>query len=303
MMEPASRQGRIAVLGAGTMGAQIAQQAALHGYDVVLHDLSGDQLERALRSNRGHLDRRVAKGEFGRAEADDALARVRPEPDLGTAVRAAAMVVEAVAEQLPTKQALFREVERHAPSDAIVASNSSTMTISEIAGDLATRERALALHFFNPALVMRLVEIAPAPFTDPACVETARQFCLAIDRDPVVLRKEIAGLLVNRVLWALRREAMWLADNGYAEPQEIDRAVTLGLNHPMGPFRLADFNGLDVVLAAQRHRFETSGQEADRPSALLERLVADGDLGRKSGRGFYDHQAPEGRAGNGDETR
>jgi 3-hydroxybutyryl-CoA dehydrogenase len=168
------------------------------------------------------------------------------------------------------------------------------MTISEITADLPGRGRTLALHFFNPVLVMRLVEIAPAPFTDPTLAEEAERFTRAIDREPVVLHKEIAGYLVNRVLWALRREAMWLADQGYADPHDIDRAIKLGLNHPMGPFELADFNGLDVVLMAQRHRFARSGDEADRPPRILEALVEQGALGRKSGRGFYDYQSSAG---------
>jgi 3-hydroxybutyryl-CoA dehydrogenase len=186
---------------------------------------------------------------------------------------------------------MFAELDRLAPSTAILATNSSTITVSEITADLPGRKRTLALHFFNPALVMRLVEIAPAPYTEPTCLAAAELFTRAIDREPVMMRQEVTGLLVNRVLWALRREAMWLADNGYAEPQEIDRAVKLGLNHPMGPFELADFNGLDVVLRAQRHRFARSGDEADRPSRLLETLVEQGHLGRKSGRGFYAYAA------------
>ena len=282
---------RVAVVGAGTMGAQIAQQAALHGYPVRLYDLSADQLNRAAASNRSHLDRRVAKGTLSASDAAAALGRVRPEPDLARAVADVDLVVEAVIEDLDAKRAVFADLDRLARPDAVLATNSSTMTASEIAGELPGRARTLALHFFNPPLVMRLVEVAPAPFTEARCVEAVRAFCLAIEREPIVLQREITGLLVNRVLAALRREAMWLADNGYADPRDIDRAIKLGLNHPMGPFELADFNGLDIVLAAQRHRFARTGDEADRPPRILERLVERGDLGRKSGRGFYDYAA------------
>jgi 3-hydroxybutyryl-CoA dehydrogenase len=283
----------VAVIGAGTMGAQIAQQIALHGRQVRLYDLDPAHLERALLSNRGHLDRRVAKGALRPDAADAAHAAVQPVRDLAGAVAGAQLVIEAVVEDLAIKQAVFAELDRLAPPDATLATNSSTMTVSEIAAGLPGRARTLALHFFNPVLVMRLVEIAPAPFTDPNFVAAVERFVRAIDREPVVLHKEIAGFLVNRVLWALRREAFWLADHGYADPREIDRAIELGLNHPMGPFELADFNGLDVVLLAQRHRFAASGDEADRPSPLLEAMVEQGALGRKSGRGFYDYPARE----------
>jgi 3-hydroxybutyryl-CoA dehydrogenase len=282
---------RVAVIGAGTMGAQIAQQAALHGFTVRLFDVDPAQLDRAAESNKKHLLRRVEKGILGGAEAEQALARVIPSDTLRTAAGDADLVIEAVVEDVVVKREMFAQLDRLAPSTAILASNSSTITVSEITADLRGRERTLALHFFNPALVMRLVEIAPAPYTDPTYLAAAELFSRAIDRDPVVMQREITGLLVNRVLWALRREAMWLADNGYAEPGEIDRAVKLGLNHPMGPFELADFNGLDVVLRAQRHRFARSGDEADRPSRILEALVRQGHFGRKSGRGFYDYAA------------
>jgi len=280
---------RVAVIGAGTMGAQIAQQTALHGFTVRLFDNEPTQLDQAVASNRMHLLRRLEKGKLGAAEAEQALARVIPCDTLLSAAGDADLVIEAVVEDVDVKRMTFAELDRLAPSTAILATNSSTITVSEITADLPGCKRTLALHFFNPVLVMRLVEIAPAPYTDPTFLIAAEQFTRAIDREPVVMQQEVTGLLVNRVLWALRREAMRLADNGYAEPQEIDRAIKLGLNHPMGPFELADFNGLDVVLRAQSHRFARSGDEADRPSRILEALVEQGHLGRKSGRGFYDY--------------
>ncbi len=282
---------KVTVLGAGTMGAQIAQQIALHGFEVNLFDVNPQQLDRAVASNRKHLLRRVDKGQLDLEMAETSLARVVPQSDLAYAVAETDLAIEAVVEDVEVKRQLFADLDRLAPPHAILATNSSTMTISEITADLRGRARTLALHFFNPVLVMRLVEIAPAPYTDFAHVATVERFSREIDRDPVVLHKEIAGFLVNRVLWALRKEAMWLADNGYADPQDIDRAIKLGLNHPMGPFELADFNGLDVVLLAQRHRFAKSGNEADRPPRILEQLVEQGKFGRKSGAGFYDYPA------------
>jgi 3-hydroxybutyryl-CoA dehydrogenase len=280
---------RIVVIGAGTMGAQIAQQAGLHGIRVALHDISPAQIEQGLASNRHHLQRRVEKGALTPDACEAALAHVVAVPDLANAVEGAEIVVEAVAEDLSIKREVFARLDDVAPAEAILASNSSTMTISELTADLATRHRSISLHFFNPVLVMRLVEIAPAPYTTPDVVATAVAFCQQIDREPVVLQREITGFIVNRVLAALRQEAMWLADQGYATPRDIDRAIRLGLNHPMGPFELADFNGLDIVLAAARHRFARSGDERERPPQVLEHLVAEGHLGRKTGSGFYDY--------------
>ncbi|MCC6792641.1 MAG: 3-hydroxyacyl-CoA dehydrogenase family protein [Thermomicrobiales bacterium] len=280
---------RVAVIGAGTMGAQIAQQTALHGFDVALFDVEPARVAAAAARNRKQLMRRVEKAQLSAGDAESALARVRPSESLADAAADADLVIEAAIEEIDVKRAIFADLDRLTPPDAILATNSSTMTMSEISERLSGRARTLALHFFNPVLVMRLVEIAPAPYTDPSHVAAAEWFVRAIDREPVVLHKEIPGFLVNRVLWALRREAMWLADNGYADPRDIDRAIKLGLNHPMGPFELADFNGLDVILLAQRHRFARSGDDADRPPRILEELVERGDLGRKTGRGFYDY--------------
>jgi 3-hydroxybutyryl-CoA dehydrogenase len=277
------------------MGAQIALQAALHGVEARLHDLDPLQLDRAEQRNRTWVERRVAKGDLDASAGEAGLAGVRLERSLAVAVAGVDLAIEAAIEELEPKRTIFRELERLAPGDALLATNSSSMTVSEVAGDLATRERCLALHFFNPALVMRLVEIAPAPFSNPNAISRAVRFVELIDREPVVLQREIGGLLANRVLWALRSEAFWLAEHGYAEPQAIDRAVKLGLNHPMGPFELADMVGLDVVLSSQRHRFARTGDERDRPPALLQDRVAAGRLGRKSGAGFYEYDA-DGRA-------
>jgi 3-hydroxybutyryl-CoA dehydrogenase len=285
-------EGRIAVIGAGTMGSQIAQQIALHGYSVSLYDERPEQLARALESNRGHLQRRVEKGTLAPLEFDAALARVEPFDDLAAAISGCSLVIEAIVEDLGAKQALFQELEALTSADVLLATNTSSMTVSQIASILTGRDRVIALHFFNPVLVMQLVEIAPAPFTRAGLAKRAVEFVTSIDRTPVVLDKEIEGLLANRIIAAIRREAFWLVDQGYATPEAIDQAIELGLRHPMGPFKLADFNGLDVVLAIQQRRFERTGDELDRPPQQLRDLVEDGKLGRKSGAGFYDYDAP-----------
>jgi 3-hydroxybutyryl-CoA dehydrogenase len=285
-------EGRVAVIGAGTMGSQIAQQVALHGYSVSLYDERPEQLARALESNRGHLQRRVEKETLTPLEFDAALARVEPFDDLAAAISGCSLVIEAIVEDLGAKQALFQELEALTSADVLLATNTSSMTVSQIASILTGRDRVIALHFFNPVLVMQLVEIAPAPFTRAGLAKRAVEFVTSIDRTPVVLDKEIEGLLANRIIAAIRREAFWLVDQGYATPEAIDQAIELGLRHPMGPFKLADFNGLDVVLAIQQRRFERTGDELDRPPQQLRDLVEDGKLGRKSGAGFYDYDAP-----------
>jgi len=284
-------EGRIAVIGAGTMGSQIAQQIALHGYSVSLYDERPEQLARALESNRRHLQRRVEKRTLTSLEFDAALARVEPFDNLEAAVKGCSLVIEAIVEDLGAKQALFQQLDALTPTDVLLATNTSSMTVTQIASIIAGRNRAIALHFFNPVLVMRLVEIAPAPFTRPELVQRAVDFVTSIDRTPVVLDKEIEGLLANRIIAAIRREAFWLVDQGYATPEAIDQAIELGLRHPMGPFKLADFNGLDVVLAIQQRRFERTGDELDRPPQQLRTLVDEGKLGRKTGAGFFDYDA------------
>lgn len=271
------------------MGSQIAQQIALHGLSVSLFDQNPEQLQRAMASNRGYLERRVDKGTLEPLAFDQALARVEPFDDLDRAVAGTSMVIEAIVEDLGSKQALFLQLDDLTPSETVLATNSSSMTVSQIASLLRGRQRVIALHFFNPVLVMRLVEIAPAPFTETALIERAVAFVESIDRVPVVLDREIEGLLANRIIAAIRREAFWLVEEGYATPEAIDTAIELGLRHPMGPFRLADFNGLDVVLAIQERRFERTGDPLDRPPERLQTLVAAGKLGRKAGAGFYDY--------------
>jgi len=275
------------VIGAGSMGAQIAQQAALHGIDVSLQDKDQSQLLKARESNRGHLARRVEKGRLAQDDADAALGRVLMATDLGEAVGDADFVIEAVFEDLELKRAIFRELDSHVPPDAVLASNSSTMGISEIAAESQRPERCLNMHFFFPVLVMDLVEIVRGPQTSDTTVDRATALARGMGRTPVVLNKEIDGFIVNRVLHAATQEAYRLLDAGVASFEDIDTAVEKGLNWPMGPFRLGDFSGLDVTYNARKHMYEVTGDERYRPSPQLEAKVKEGKLGRKTGEGWY----------------
>ena len=278
---------RLAVVGAGSMGAQIAQQAALNGALVYLHDQSEQQLNKSLASNRGHVMRRVEKGKLAQTDAEDALLRVSPTTNLGEAVSDADLVIEAVFEDLDVKRELFAELDRAAPADAVLASNSSTMGISKIADTTSRPERCINMHFFYPVLVMDLVEVVRGPNTSDETVDRAMRMAREMGRTPVLINREIDGFIVNRILHAATQEAYRLLDAGIASYEDIDIAVENGLNWPLGPFRLGDLSGLDVTYNARLHMFKTTGDERYRPSRQLEAKVNAGKLGRKTGEGWY----------------
>jgi 3-hydroxybutyryl-CoA dehydrogenase len=278
---------RLAVIGGGSMGAQIAQQAALHDVEVRLQDKSLEQLRAAVESNRGHVMRRVEKGKLGQADAEQALARVRTTTDLPAAVAGADFVIEAVFEDLALKRAVFAELDRAAAPDAVLASNSSTMGISKIADATVRPERCVNMHFFYPVLVMDLVEVVRGPQTSDDTVKRSMEMAHEMGRTAVLLNQEIDGFIVNRILHAATQEAYRLLDAGIASFEDIDTAVEKGLNWPMGPFRLGDFSGLDVTYNARMHMYQVTGDERLRPSAQLEAKVKAGKLGRKTGEGWY----------------
>jgi 3-hydroxybutyryl-CoA dehydrogenase len=279
---------RVLVVGAGTMGSQIALQTALSGrYEVTLVDTVPGQLERARAQNRKLLDRSIEKGRVTKEDADAALARISDAKELASAASQADLVIEAVIEDFDAKKSVFEALGKHAKKDAILASNSSTIVISRVAGFTGRPEQCCNMHFFHPVTVMQLCEIARGPKTSDDTVETAMQFVSGINRTPVVLRKEIWGFIVNRILFAASEEAMRLLEGGYATAEDIDTAVAKGLNWPMGPFHLLDFSGLDIFYGALEDR-RRQGEGGDVPKILRE-LVENGHLGRKSGKGFFDY--------------
>jgi len=278
---------RLAVVGAGSMGAQIAQQAALHGIDAVLHDQGEDQLRKARASNQGHIARRVEKGRLSEEKAREALERVRETTDLREAAREADFVIEAVFEDLDVKRSIFHDLDELAPAHAVLASNSSTIGISKIADATRRPDRCLNMHFFYPVLVMDLVEVVRGPQTSDETMERGMALAREMGRTPVLLKKEIDGFIVNRILHAATQEAYRLLDADVASFEDIDAAVEKGLNWPMGPFRLGDFSGLDVTYNARLHMYRSTGDERYRPSPQLEAKVKAGKLGRKTGEGWY----------------
>ena len=280
----------ICVVGSGTMGAQIAQQAALGGYDVWLTDVSGEQLDNALASNRRLIMRRVDKGQMTADEAAAALNRVRTTTSLEEAAGQADFVFEAIVEKLQPKRELFARLDGVVQGKTILATNSSTFPVSRLADATKRPDRCVNTHFFHPVLVMQLCEVGRGPETSDETVATTMDLVRRIGRVPVLLKKEIDGFIVNRILHAASQEAMRLYEGGYAEFADIDLAVEKGLNWPMGPFKLADFSGVDITYNARREKFEASGDEHDRPAEFLRRMVDENRLGRKSGVGFYDYR-------------
>ena len=279
---------RVTVVGAGTMGSQIALQTALSGrYHVTLIDTVEGQLEKAGTQNQRLLDRSVEKGRLTREAADESLQRITQSKELAASVTDADLVIEAVLENFDAKRSVFEALGKHAKSDAILASNSSTIAISRLADFSGQPERCCNMHFFHPVTVMQLCEVVRGPKTSDATVQTAMEFVRSIDRTPVLLKKEIWGFIVNRILFAASEEAMRLLEGGYASAEDIDTAVQKGLNWPMGPFHLLDFSGLDVFYGAMKDRHRL-GEGPEAPE-VLRKLVGQGRLGRKTGKGFFDY--------------
>jgi len=279
---------RVMVVGAGTMGSQIALQTALGGrYEVTLVDTVAGQLEKARMQNQKLLDRSVEKGRLTSDQGDEALRRIHDSNDLAASAAGADLVIEAVIENFDAKKSVFEMLGEHARGDAILASNSSTIAISRLADFSGHPERCCNMHFFHPVTVMQLCEVVRGPKTSDETVGAAMDFVRSIDRTPVLLKKEIWGFIVNRILFAASEEAMRLLEGGYASAEDIDIAVQKGLNWPMGPFHLLDFSGLDVFYGAMQDRHR-QGEGPEAPE-VLRRLVDQGRLGRKTGRGFFDY--------------
>jgi 3-hydroxybutyryl-CoA dehydrogenase len=275
----------IAVIGAGTMGRGIAQVAATSGLTARLYDVSSDVLAAGDAGARAGIAKLESKGRLDAAGADAARARLCALPDLASAVAGADLVIEAIPERLDWKRELYARVEPLLAPSALLASNTSSLPIRQLALDLARPERFLGLHFFNPVPLMRLLEIVVGPRTAPAAVDTARALASRLGKDAIVVN-DSPGFATSRLGVAIGLEAIRMLEEGVAAAADIDRAMELGYAHPMGPLRLTDLVGLDVRLGiAEALERELGPRFA--PPRLLREKVAAGELGKKTGRGFY----------------
>lgn len=277
---------RIAVIGAGTMGHGIAYVAAASGYEVRLADADATILATGLRRIEEAFAKAVERGKATPETRAAALDRLTTAGNALDAARDVDLVIEAVPERLDLKRAIFRDVEQVVSERAILASNTSSLSITRIAEGLTHPERVVGLHFFNPVPVMKLLEIVRGDATREPIVEAARAFAGSLGKTPIVVR-DTPGFATSRLGVVLGLEAMRMLEQGVASAEDIDRAMELGYNHPMGPLRLTDVVGLDVRLAIAEHLHATLGDDTYEPPALLRRLVSEGKLGRKSGQGFY----------------
>ena len=278
--------GRIAVIGAGTMGHGIAYVAALAGFNVCLTDSQPDALRRGMGRLNDLLAIAVRRGKLTEEDRNAAAGRLRAEADFAPAVLDTEVVIEAVREHLGTKQQVFAEVERAAPAGALLATNTSSLSVAAIAAAVKEPARVLGLHFFNPVHAMKLVEVVTHPQSAAQAVERAVAFAKALGKEPIVV-KDSPGFASSRLGLALGLEAMRMLEEGVASPEDIDKAMELGYNHPMGPLKLTDLVGLDVRLAIAEYLFQALDDRRFEPPQILRDKVARGELGQKSGKGFY----------------
>jgi 3-hydroxybutyryl-CoA dehydrogenase len=277
----------IAVIGAGTMGRGIAYAAAFGGYKTVLEDVSRTVLENGVAWIRESFDEGVARGKVDSGVRDRALALISTANKVEDAVRDAELIIEAVPEELEMKTNLFTVFDKFAKTGAIFASNTSSLSITDFTDVTISRDRCIGMHFFNPVPKMKLIELVRTPLTSDETVATCREVAGRMGKE-VVIVNEAPGFITTRINALIGNEAFNMLEAGIATPEDIDKALKLGLNHPMGPFELVDLVGLDVRLKILEYLHSTLGEKY-KPNALLQQYVREGRLGRKSGRGVYDY--------------
>lgn len=275
----------LAVLGTGTMGRGIAQLCAGRGIKVRMYDVAKPQLERALADIRTQLEKLVPKGRLSEAELDNTLGRLEVTDDVASAVRDADVVIEAAPENMALKIELFTMVREHAPQTALLASNTSSLSLTELGQGVNEAARVIGLHFFNPPPVMPLLEIVKGLGTSEESIRRATELAKQIGKEPIIVR-DVPGFASSRLGVILGAEAMRMLESGVASVADIDRAMELGYRHPMGPLKLTDLVGLDVRLAILEHLQREIGEQF-RPPAILRQMVRAGRLGKKVGLGFY----------------
>ncbi len=279
---------KIAVIGAGLMGSGIAQVAAQAGFDVALNDIEQRFIDRGMNGIEGNLKRTVEKGKMSAQDADAMRGRLKGILSLKEAVADADVIIEAVIERMDLKKSVYEQLEAAAKDTTIFATNTSGLSVTEMAAVTSRPERFIGMHFFNPVPVMKLVEIIRGIATSDETVAVIKAMTEKMGKTAIEV-KEAPGFVVNRILVPMIAEAIFVLQEGLASKEEIDAGMKLGANHPIGPLALADLVGLDTLLSVQQHLYEEFGDSKYRPPMLLKQLVRAGRLGRKSGRGFYDY--------------
>lgn len=280
----------IAVIGAGNMGHQISLHCAIKGYNTICTDISEEQLAKAEAFVESYLPGRVEKEKLTEEEAKAARSRIRFTPDLKEAVKDADYVIEAVLEVLELKRKLFADLDQFAPGHAILATNSSAIVSSKIADVTDRPDKVVNLHFFNPALVMMLVEVVQGPHVSDETTRISMELCKRIDKVPVHVKKEVKGFLVNRILLQIFEEAQWILEMNVASVEDIDNACVYGLGHPMGPFTLMDLTGIDLAYTMDMETFRETGDVSHLPKPSLVEHYVKGEYGQKTGKGWYDYE-------------
>ncbi|MFE6685976.1 3-hydroxyacyl-CoA dehydrogenase family protein [Streptomyces sp. NPDC057743] len=279
---------KLAVIGAGLMGSGIAQVSAQAGWDVVLRDVTDEALARGRGGIAASYEKFVAKGKLTASDAEQALARITTTTDLD-AVADADLVVEAVFEKIEVKREIFQTLDKLAKDEAVLASNTSAIPITKIAAATSRPERVVGTHFFSPVPLMQLCELVRGYKTSDETLATAREFAESVGKTCVVVNRDVAGFVTTRLISALVVEAAKLYESGVATAEDIDTACKLGFGHAMGPLATADLTGVDILLHATENIYTESQDEKFAPPELMRRMVDAGDIGRKSGQGFYAH--------------